>query len=224
MYVGQRITLTGLISDTTIKGKITRVFNGGFAFSSRFARSTFRFWGGSHSMLVYVDEYGAAFSIPSNADELEAIAQEHEAAVESWRITRDERRQERWNARREKDRQQAEEKAAKMPELLEAWRNGDNSLGYWDLHNLPAMLRIDGDEVETSLGARFPVSHAIRGLAFVRSVKASGNPYQSNGHTVHLGHYSIDSIDADGNVKAGCHLVTFAEIERIAPKLESATL
>ena len=81
------------------------------------------------------------------------------------------------------------------------------------------MLRVVGDEVQTSLGARFPVSHAIRGLAFVRKVRQAGQAYVRNGPTIHLGHYVIDRIEPDGTVHAGCHVVKWEEIERITPQL-----
>jgi len=121
------------------------------------------------------------------------------------------------------------EQAKREAELAERWRNGEN-VGY--LYNLPVMLRIrtfGADEsvqhpvavVETSRGAQVPVSHALRGLFFVRQVVKSGVEYVRNGHTLHLGHYAIDRIDADGTLHAGCHVISFAEIERIAPLLES---
>jgi len=44
-------------------------------------------------------------------------------------------------------------------------------------------------------------------------------PYQTNGHTIHLGHYTLDRIDADGTVKAGCHIIPFEEVEYIAGQL-----
>jgi hypothetical protein len=114
-------------------------------------------------------------------------------------------------------------------EQAEEWRNGTYN-GY--LYNQHVMLRVrtfNADEsvqfavaqVETSRGARVPVSHALRGLRFVRAVVARGEAYQRNGHTLHLGNYAIDRIDADGTLHAGCHVVSYAEIERIAPLLES---
>jgi hypothetical protein len=83
------------------------------------------------------------------------------------------------------------------------------------------MLRFDGDEVVTSRGARFPVTHAKRALAFIRRVRESGQAYVRNGHTIHLGPYAIDRIEPDGTVKAGCHVVSWEEIERITPLLDS---
>jgi len=124
-----------------------------------------------------------------------------------------------------------EEWAAKSSEIIAAWRNGDSQARLRDPWNLPVMLRIrtfGADEnvqhavamVETSRGAQVPVSHAIRGLRFVRAVVARGKAFQTNGHTFHLGHYKIDRIDVDGTLTAGCHVIPYAEIERIAPELE----
>lgn len=85
------------------------------------------------------------------------------------------------------------------------------------------MLRIDGDQVLTTRGVRFPVSHAKRALAFVRRVRESGQAYVRNGHTIHLGPYALDRMEPDGTVKAGCHVVSWEEIERIALFLDSIT-
>ena len=106
----------------------------------------------------------------------------------------------------------------RQQELIIKWRAGQYS---GCLYDVPAMLRIDGDEVVTSRGARFPVSHAKRGLAFIRNVRESQKAYVRNGHAIHLGPYAIDRIEPDGTVKAGCHVVSFEEIERIAPALDS---
>lgn len=86
-------------------------------------------------------------------------------------------------------------------------------------HLAKVYLRIEGDEVVTSKGARFPVTHAAQGLRFVQAVVASGKEYQRNGHTIRLGHYVIDKVDVNGNVIAGCHKVGYDEIMRIAPML-----
>lgn len=84
-----------------------------------------------------------------------------------------------------------------------------------------AYLRIEDGEVATSKGARFPLSHARRGFAFVSAIRAKGEAWQTNGHTFHIGHYQIKSIDAQGNVIAGCHTVAWSEIERFGKLLEA---
>ena len=117
--------------------------------------------------------------------------------------------------------------AAHMPQLMEEWRNGENPLvfsyGYANvLHDYPVMLRVSNGEVQTSHGARVPLAHAAALLAIVRRVKESATPYQRNGHTIHIGHYAVESIDAEGNIKAGCHDIAWDEIERFEPRLEAA--
>jgi hypothetical protein len=124
---------------------------------------------------------------------------------------------------REKAEQTKRERAeaiVRQQELITKWRAGQYS---GCLYDVPAMLRIVGDEVETSRGARFPIAHAKSGLAFVRKVRESGQPYVRNGHTLQLGPYALDRIEPDGTVKAGCHVVSWEEIERIAPALDSVS-
>lgn len=86
----------------------------------------------------------------------------------------------------------------------------------WD--DLGDLLRIDhaAGEVETSRGARVPLDHAEKAYRFVAAVRAKGKPWESNGHTVHVGHYRIDRIEATGEIKAGCHRIHWPEIERLA--------
>lgn len=112
------------------------------------------------------------------------------------------------------------EALVRQQELITKWRAGQYSGCIYDV---PTMLRIDVDEVVTSRGARFPVSHAKRALAFVRKVRESRQAYVRNGHTIHLGPYALDRIEPNGTVKAGCHVVSWEEIERIAPALDSVS-
>jgi|SRR5579862_37255 len=127
-------------------------------------------------------------------------------------------------AQRENERR-AERHRIEMLDFAEKsvlWRQGNPNVRLpWGADTL---LRIKGDEVETSRGARVPVSHAKRGLRFVRSVIASGQEYVSNGHTLHLGHYAIDRIETDGTLHAGCHVIKYAEIEALAPALEALVI
>jgi hypothetical protein len=130
------------------------------------------------------------------------------------------------------DKQREEDEwATKSTEIIAAWRANDPNARLRDAYRLPVMLRIrtfgaDADVqhavamVETSRGAQVPVSHALRGLRFVRAVVARGEAFQTNGKTFHLGHYKIDRIEVDGTLTAGCHVIPYSEIERIAPELE----
>jgi hypothetical protein len=120
----------------------------------------------------------------------------------------------------EKTKQAKAERLRQMAESIEAWKQGQSvSLGY----DAPTMLRINGAEVETSKGARVPLSHAKRALTLVRAVVARGETWETNGHTCHVGHYKIERIEANGTIKAGCHVIPRDEWERIAPAIEAST-
>jgi hypothetical protein len=160
------------------------------------------------------------YRLPENHAELDAIATAYETALEGRRQARWAKHRERMaaiEAEREKERA---ERAAKMPELIERWRNGEACLSYWEFNSLPTLLRIKGDVVETSRGAEFPVEQARRALPIVRSLLKHGRPYERNGHAIHLGHYVIDSIDEEGTIHAGCHTVRRDETERLISNLE----
>jgi hypothetical protein len=137
-------------------------------------------------------------------------------AIEAWIKGHEEEERQ----RREAAARIAEQAARRdQAEQIQRFLAGDPHASY--IAGASPMLRVVGDEVETSLGARFPVAHAIRGLAFVRAVRASGREYVRNGHTIHLGPYVIDRIETDGTVRAGCHVVRWEEIERISSELSA---
>lgn len=97
------------------------------------------------------------------------------------------------------------------------WRNGRSVYGE------SVMLRVNGDEIETSMGARIPASHAPRLWRVIERCRDTGIPYQHNGHTEHAGDYRVDSIDADGTLRAGCHVIPYSELAGMARKLGLAS-
>ena len=109
---------------------------------------------------------------------------------------------------------------AKSADIIAAWKAGDTCARLRNTYDLPVYLRVMGGEIETSKGARIPLAHAVRGLKFVRAVVGKGEDWVKNGHTFHLGHYSLDRVEANGTVHAGCHVIGLDEIERIAPDVE----
>jgi hypothetical protein len=134
------------------------------------------------------------------------------ATLEASRIQR-----EQYEAAKLVERQQAD--SIRYAVHIEDWRCGRRDA--YIPSSIDTMLRVIGDQVETSRGAWFPVSHAVKGLRLVRAVVASGQELKTNGHKLPLGHYQIDRITVDGTVFAGCHVVKLAEIERIAAELEA---
>lgn len=84
------------------------------------------------------------------------------------------------------------------------------------------LLRVvaGGEEIETSHGARFPVEHARKAFIMVRACKERGKAYERGKKSIHLGHFAINSVTAEGDVTAGCHHVKWAAIEHAARVLK----
>lgn len=116
--------------------------------------------------------------------------------------------------RAEIERAHAEEQAA----AVAAWRSGAGSsaAGYYSDASGGALLRINGETLETSHGASVPLDHAIRAFRFVKLIRERGESWRKNGRQIRVGFYSLDSIDPQGNFRAGCHLINWPEIERAA--------
>lgn len=88
---------------------------------------------------------------------------------------------------------------------------------------------MDGDTVQTSHGASVPLEHARRAMRVWRlAVDANALPWrrgdyaQQDADTV-VGHFRLDSIDAAGTVRAGCHTFYRPELERFEAVLAAAT-
>lgn len=118
---------------------------------------------------------------------------------------------------RERERKQRAEAKRRREALerLQKWVDGETDFLCQQSYG-PIRLRIKGDELQTSRGARVPIAHAVKAFRIIKRLRDKGQSYERNGHTVHLGHFALDAVDAQGNVTAGCHNVTWTEIERVA--------
>lgn len=74
-------------------------------------------------------------------------------------------------------------------------------------------LRAKGENLETSKGARVPLGEAHKAYRFVRLQRVKG--WRKNGEEFKVGDYHLDVVNEQG-VVAGCHRITWAEIERFA--------
>jgi hypothetical protein len=113
----------------------------------------------------------------------------------------------------------AEERAWAEKTRLErrtAWLAGEPNCLFRTDWNEDTLLRVHGDNVETSLGAEIPVSHAKRIWPVILQHRTDGTTYVRNGHSHHVGQFAIDRIDPTGDIKAGCHFIKFDQIEKIA--------
>jgi len=150
-----------------------------------------------------------------------------DAEIEAERLQRAQW-QRQWDAEiAQREKQRAEEQGARerlknasIDELREHWRQtGIDATSKQSLHDSPCMLRLNGDVIFTSWGANFPAEHARRAWPAIKRVFASGTAWQTNGHKIPLGHFQVDSISTSGELRAGCHTLTRAEIERCAAEL-----
>jgi hypothetical protein len=161
--------------------------------------------------------FAAAFAVKVRLPALPATPAELDTVLAKYR---------RADALREQRRAAAEARDAAAQRKAYAadrrrWLAGSQSVSSAFSYHFPVDLRIVADTVETSHGARFPIKDARRGLALVERTVAKGKTWQANGHTCKLGPYQLGRIDPDGTVHAGCHVVSYKAIQRIAPQLKA---
>jgi hypothetical protein len=125
-------------------------------------------------------------------------------------------------AKREKDKQRREAlRQRKRQEEVYQWMTGELRSIHWERGD-PVYMRIQGDKIQTSQGAEFPIPHGLKAFEFIKQCKEKEQEWETNGKSIHLGNFTIDKIEPSGNVKAGCHYVAYAEIERVAKLLKAA--
>lgn len=142
---------------------------------------------------------------PINTGALENVRAELERAEEAAREIADEQRRARHGD---------------LLESLEQWRRHEVYVRT-GLYELPPALRLSqgGSEVETSHGARIPVTDARKLWALIQRAREGRRDF-TPGEPVPVGAYRLTKIRADGSIVVGCHDIAFAEIERIAVALD----
>jgi len=110
------------------------------------------------------------------------------------------------------EKKRAIKRDAELLERVARWRANDTYSRPWDYSQTILRLSKDGETVQTSKGASFPADHARRALPILHRCVKQGKTWQQNGKTIHLGSYRLDRISANGDVKAGCHSVKYAEV------------
>lgn len=98
----------------------------------------------------------------------------------------------------------------------EAWIAGSRERLYFSPGLFPVAFRVEENELVSTLGARVPLEDAKRALRFV--IRFREREWRRNGETCLVGAYQLDSVHAAG-VIAGCHRITWAEIDRLSTVL-----
>lgn len=121
---------------------------------------------------------------------------------------------------------EAEAEARRVAAVAKARAEGAEALAFWlagDNVSIPyearatetggAYVRVYGDEVQTSQGARVPLSAGRMLLAMAARCRATGTPLYGS-HRV--GSFHLSAIDAEGNARVGCHLLEWPQMEAAA--------
>lgn len=82
------------------------------------------------------------------------------------------------------------------------------------------VFRAKGESLETARGAVVPLAHARAAFRFVALRRAAGRPWtRADGTGPRVGHFTVDSVSAAGDMVAGCHRFAWADMARLAAAL-----
>ena len=103
----------------------------------------------------------------------------------------------------------------------DAWLAGTtNSLNWASYIPEPILLRVNGQEIETSRHARVPVSVAKGVWELIQSVMRKGEALTHDfGECASLGSFRLREIRPDGSMQVGCHNLPYSSIEYVAKQL-----
>ena len=120
--------------------------------------------------------------------------------------------------KRDAARKEREQLAAlKASERLPLWLAGE-SVPTFDFQYLETMLRVKGESIETTRGAKIPVEDAIKLWPLLLRVKNSGRTLEAGLHAINLGPYRFNSFDGETLI-VGCHSIAWSQLERMAIEL-----
>lgn len=110
-------------------------------------------------------------------------------------------------------------RAGAAAEAFEDWQAGRrHDCPKPERKNGAAFVRRLGDELATSMGASVPWRHAVRAFQFVALCRARGKGWRANGQSVRVGHFHVDSISREGDMRAGCHFFEWRDMEALAKR------
>ena len=111
-----------------------------------------------------------------------------------------------------------EKKAAlDASERLALWQAGEH-VPQTNFNYCDTVLRLKNDEIQTSRGARIPVTDALKIYPLLDRAKRTGNKLEAGLHNINLGAYRFNSFDGNTLV-VGCHSIAWGEIEKMAIQL-----
>lgn len=87
--------------------------------------------------------------------------------------------------------------------------------------HLPCLLRYNKNKsrIETSQGAECDIKFVKLAWKKIQECKQNKTTWETNGHSIPLGHFKLDRVNPDGSIKAGCHTIKYGPIKFIARQL-----
>lgn len=117
-------------------------------------------------------------------------------------------------ARKTQEKIRKAERIKEQAENLAKWKAGEDVRAYFEV----TALRIKGDDIETSRGAKIPLEHAIRAYPLLKRLHQHDASLDISAHSIKLGHYTVNRVEKNDLI-VGCHKIPFNEIYAIAKNL-----
>jgi len=111
---------------------------------------------------------------------------------------------------------EAEQKEKAKVNLAD-WVKGERVPDTWMFRDLPCVLRLHGDLIQTSHGAEVPLSYARRLWTLVSLCRKNGNEYEPKDFEV--GAFRLRRVTISGDLEIGCHFIPYESIKPIAEQL-----
>lgn len=120
-----------------------------------------------------------------------------------------------WRAPREEELRYSYRTTRKLV-TAENWIEGAGDANAY--HLAETLVRRKGDRLETSRGARAPWKLCVAAFLIAQECRRTGTAWHKNGERCNLGSYELDSVSANGTLRAGCHTIQWDEILRLATR------
>ena len=107
------------------------------------------------------------------------------------------------------------------------WLMGAKGAAPYHPYGTPPLVRRKDNRLETTMGVEVPWAHAVKMFIYAQQCYQTRTAATVEPGKVAIGHFTLDSINEDGTLKAGCHTLRFPDMLALAcqevPELVSVT-
>jgi hypothetical protein len=102
-----------------------------------------------------------------------------------------------------------------LPEYIDQWRTGKRRKTPCHWYHTYLRLSKDKTRVETSRGAVVPVESAEKLFFMCTISKDKIRSFDGSASKIHVGPYTLERIEPNGDCQVGCHTLRYTEMERL---------